>query len=559
MSSNIFSILNTAKLGLLTQQLAIEVTGNNIANVETEGYSRQDVILVSNTPRSISQGQLGTGVRVSSIERVFDQFLFQQILSEGDPTGNFKVRKDVFEQLEILFNENQGRSLNSELSGLFSAFQDLATNPSGLPERAEVLSRAQSLAAVFNNLGDGLFSIQRNIDAIVSDEVAKINTLVNEIAKLNQAIFANSPGQFSANDLKDQRDRLIKELSEKIDITFVNESDGQVSLTLRNGTPLVLKNVTFNLSTGLNGNNKSFLDVFISNGAGGTINVTSAIQGGKLKGYLDMRDLEVPAIKEKLDRLAAGFVQEFNRIHQQGFGIDGSTGVNFFTPLSPTVFTNTLNTGSAQVSVLNASPTTVSVDDFEITFTGATSFILTNLTTGAASSAITFTAGTTFNLAGGFAVAITGTPAVGDRFKFSVSENAATFIKVSNEVLSNSQKIAAGNSTSGDGGNAGDLAGLQSDLTFNSVTLQSGSGAFTFDEFYNALVSAIGIQSATAQAGVRQQEGVLLQLSNRRESISGVSIDEELINLIQFQQAFNASARMISLVEELFDTLINRI
>jgi len=559
MSSNIFSILNTAKLGLLTQQLAIEVTGNNIANVETEGYSRQDVILVSNTPRSISQGQLGTGVRVSSIERVFDQFLFQQILSEGDPTGNFKVRKDVFEQLEILFNENQGRSLNSELSGLFSAFQDLATNPSGLPERAEVLSRAQSLAAVFNNLGDGLFSIQRNIDAIVSDEVAKINTLVNEIAKLNQAIFANSPGQFSANDLKDQRDRLIKELSEKIDITFVNESDGQVSLTLRNGTPLVLKNVTFNLSTGLNGNNKSFLDVFISNGAGGTINVTSAIQGGKLKGYLDMRDLEVPAIKEKLDRLAAGFVQEFNRVHQQGFGVDGSTGVNFFTPLSPTVFTNTLNTGSAQVSVLNASPTTVLVDDFEITFTGATSFTLTNLTTGAASSAITFTAGTTFNLAGGFAVNITGTPAVGDRFKFSVSENAATFIKVSNEVLSNSQKIAAGNSTSGDGGNAGDLAGLQSDLTFNSVTLQSGSGAFTFDEFYNALVSAIGIQSATAQAGVRQQEGVLLQLSNRRESISGVSIDEELINLIQFQQAFNASARMISLVEELFDTLINRI
>ena len=559
MSSNIFSILNTAKLGLLTQQLAIEVTGNNIANVETEGYSRQDVILESNTPRSISQGQLGTGVRVSGIERVFDQFLFQQILSEGDPTGNFNVRKDVFEQLEILFNENQGRSLNSELSGLFSAFQDLSTNPGGLPERAEVLSRAQSLTAVFNNLGDGLFKIQRNIDAIVSDEVAKINTLADEIGKLNQAIFANSPGQFSANDLKDQRDKLIKELSEKIDITFVNESDGQVSLTLRNGTPLVLKDVTFNLSTGLNGNNKSFLDVFISNGAGGTTNVTSAIQGGELKGYLDMRDLEVPAIKEKLDRLAAGFVQEFNRVHQQGFGKDGSTGVNFFAPLSPTVFTNTLNTGSAQVSVQNASPTTVLVDDFEITMTGANSFSLTNLTTGASAGTFTFTAGTTFNLAGGFAVNITGTPAVGDRFKFSVSENAATFIEVSNEVLSNSQKIAAGNSASGDGGNAGDLGNLQSDLTFNSVTLQSGSGAFTFDEFYNALVSAIGVQSATAQAGVRQQEGVLLQLSNRRESISGVSIDEELINLIQFQQAFNASARMISLVEELFDTIINRI
>ncbi len=559
MSSNIFSILNTAKLGLLTQQLALEVTGNNIANVETEGYSRQDVVLESNTPRSISQGQLGTGVRVSGIERVFDQFLFQQILSEGDLTGNFEVRKDVFEQLEILFNENQGRSLNGELSELFAAFQDLSSNPTGLPERAEVVGRAQSLASVFNNLGDGLFKIQRNIDAIVSDEVSQINSLASEIAKLNQAVFANSPGQFSANDLKDQRDRLVKELSEKIDITLVKEADGQLSLTLGNGVPLVLKDFSFDLSTGLNGNNKSFLDVFISNGAGGTTNVTSAIQGGELKGNLDMRDLEVPAVKQKLDRLAAGFVQEFNRVHQQGFGVDGSTGVNFFTPLSPTVFTNTLNTGSAQVSVVNASPTTVAVDDFEITMTGANAFNLTNLTTGASAGSFTFTAGTTFNLAGGFAVNITGTPAVGDRFKFSVSENAATFVTVSSEVLANSQKIAAGNATSGDGGNAGDLAGLQSELTFNSVTLQSGSGAFTFDEFYNALVSAIGIESATSQAGVRQQEAVLLQLNNRRESISGVSIDEELINLVQFQQAFNASARMISLVEELFDTLINRI
>jgi flagellar hook-associated protein 1 FlgK len=559
MSSNIFSILNTAKLGLLTQQLALEVTGNNIANVETEGYSRQDVILESNTPRSISQGQLGTGVRVSGIERVFDQFLFQQILAEGDVTGNFNVRKDVFEQLEVLFNENQGRSLNSELSELFSAFQDLSSNPTGLPERAEVIGRAQSLVSVFNNLGDGLFKIQRNLDAIVSDEVAQINSLIDEIAKLNQAVFANSPGQFSANDLKDQRDKLITQLSEKIDITLVKEVDGQFSLTLANGTPLVLKDLSFNLSTGLNGNNKSLLDVFVSNGAGGTLNVSSAIQGGELKGYLDMRDLEVPAVKEKLDRLAAGFIQEFNRVHQQGFGVDGSTGVNFFTPLSPTVFTNVQNTGSASVSVVNASPTTVSVDDFEITFTGANAFTLTNLTTGANAGSFTFTGGTTFNLAGGFAVNITGTPATGDRFKFSVSENAATFVQVSDEVISNSQKIAAGNSTTGDGGNAGDLANLQSDLTFNSVTLQSGSGAFTFDEFYNALVSAIGIESASAQAGVRQQEGVLLQLNNRRESISGVSIDEELIDLVQFQQAYNASARMISLVEELFDTLINRI
>jgi len=559
MTSNIFSILNTAKSGLLSQQLAIEVTGNNIANVETEGYSRQDVILESNRPRTSGLGQLGTGVRVSGIERVFDQFLYQQILSEGDLTGNSKVQKDVYAQLEILFNDNQGRSLNKDLSEFYASLQDLASNPSGLPERAEVLSRAGALAADFNSLGKGVADIQGNIDAVIEDEVASINTLTSQIAKLNKTIFANEPGQVTANDLRDQRDRLVKQLSEKIDLNYVNESDGQISLTLGNGTPLVLKDVTFELSTAINGDNKSFKDILISDGVGGTTNITSAIQGGALKGHLDMRDVEVAAVQSKLNRLAAGFVQEINRVHQQGFGLDGSTGVNFFNPLDPTVFTNTQNTGSAQVSVQNASPTTVSVDEYEITFTGSNTFSLTNQTTGFASGTFTFTSGSTFNLAGGFAVSITGTPAVGDRFTFSVSENAAKLLAVSDEVASNSQKIAAGNSTAGDGGNAGDLASLQGELTFNSVTLQSGSGAFTFDEFYNALVSAIGIQSISAQAQVSQQEGVLLQLNNRRQSISGVSLDEELINLVQFQQAYNASARLISMVEELFDTLINRI
>ncbi|MFQ5450794.1 MAG: flagellar hook-associated protein FlgK [Nitrospinaceae bacterium] len=559
MTANIFSILNTSKLGLLSQQLAIEVTGQNIANVQTEGFSRQDVILEANTPRSVAQGQLGTGVRVSGIERIHDQFLFLQILAEGDPTGNFKVRKDVFDQLEILFNENQGRSLNSDLSEFFAGLQDLSTNPTGLPERANLLAKAQTLATDFNNLGEGLFKIQRDIDAIISDKVSQINSLTQEIAKLNLAIHANEPGQFTANDLRDRRDMLVKDLSEKIDITLVSESDGQISLTLRDGTPLVLKDTVFNLSTGLNGNNKSFLDVFVSDGAGGTVNVTSGIQGGELRGYLDMRDTEIASIKDKLDRLAAGIAREFNRVHQQGFGLDGGTGVNFFTPLQPTVFTNIQNTGTAQVSIQNPGSPTASVDQYEISFTGANAFTLNNLTTGFASGTFTFTSGSTFNLAGGLAVTITGSGAAGDRFKFSTSEDAAAKLSVSTQVLGDSRKIAAAKSTNNDGNNALDLAALQQNLNFNSLTLQAGSGAFTFDEFYNAIVSTIGIQSLSAQAGVNQQEGVLLQLNNRRESISGVSIDEEMIRLIKFQQAFNASARMIGVVDELFDTLINRI
>ncbi len=560
MGSNIFGILNTAKLGLLSQQLAIEVTGQNIANVQTEGYSRQEVKFEATTPRSFSLGQLGTGVRVAGIERSHDEFLFSQILSEGDTLGRFQVRKDVFDQLEILLSENNGQSLNLTLSSFFSAIQDVSGNPTGLPERSSMLAEAQNLASVFNNLGESLFQIQRNLDATISVEVAKINSLTEEIAALNQAIHANEPTTFSANDLRDKRDQKVKELSELIDLNFVDEQDGQISITLNDGTPLVLQSTAFTLDTSINGNNKSFLDIVVLDGAGNSTNITSSITGGTLKGYLDMRDTEVEDLRDKLDRLAAGFVQEFNKIHQQGFGIDGSTGNNLFSALTTTVLINTNNTGSATLTATNGDPSNISVDKYEITITGSNSFSLTNLTTGASSGTFTFTSGSTFNLANGFAVTISGTPAVGDKFKLSVSESASRNFSVASGVLSNSDKISAGLNSSTDGANALELVKLQSKLVFGSITLDSaGSGTFTFDEFYSSIVSTVGIESFSSQSTFLQQEAILLQLNIRRESISGVSIDEELINMIKFQQAYNAAARLIGVVDELLDTVISQV
>ena len=559
MTTNIFSTLSSAKLGLLAQQLAIEVTGQNVANVETEGYSRQDVSFEANTPRGhIKYGglhQLGTGVRIASIERAHDQFLFTQIMDEGDLTGSTEVKKEIFEQLEVLFNEGSGRSLNDALSSFFSSVHDLATNARGLPERVDLISKAEHLASTFNQTGNQLFTIQRNIDATIETEVAKINTLTTQIGKLNESIHANEPtSQYKANDLRDNRDRLVKELSKKIDIQLVQESDNQISLTLKDGTALVLKDQVFDLSTSINANNESFNDVYIDSGST-TKNITSTIKGGELRGYLDMRDTKVESVLDKMNILSGSFIQEFNSIHREGFGIDGSSGLDFFTPLDVTVDHDADNTGTAVVSMTNASPTTVSVDEFEIVFTSASSFNLNNLTTNASSGTFTFASATTFNIKDGFAVAISGTAASGDKVTFSVSEDAASLMSVSSTITADGQKIAAGTTTNGDGGNALLMANLQNELVFNSVTWSSESGSFTFDEYYNAVVSTIGIESFSAQAILRQQEGVMLQLNSRRESISGVSIDEEMIKMIKFQQAYNASARMISMVDEMLDTL----
>ena len=560
MTTNIFSALSSAKLGLLAQQLAIEVTGQNIANVETEGYSRQDVTFEANTPRHAikygSMHQIGTGVRVAGIERAHDQFLFEQIMDEGDLTGSTEIKKEIFEQLEILFNEGSGRSLNDALSSFFASAHDLATNARGLSERADLVSKAEHLASTFNQTGKQLFTIQRNIDSTIATEVTEINSLTTQIGKLNESIHANEPAsQYKANDLRDNRDRLVKELSKKIDIQLIEESDNQISLTLKDGTALVLKDQVFDLSTSINGNNESFYDVYIDSGSA-TKDITSTITGGEIRGYLDMRDTEVESILDKMNILSASFIQEFNGIHRAGFGLDGSSGLDFFSPLDVTVDHGVDNKGTAAVSITNASPTTVSVDEFEIVFNSGYDYTLNNLTTNASSGTFTFTTGSTFNIKDGFAVTISGGAVSGDKVTFSVSEDAASGMSVSSTITANTRKIAAGTTTNGDGANALLMADLQNTSSFNSVTWSgSGSGSYTFDEYYNAVVSTIGIESFSAQATLRQQEGIMLQLNSRRESISGVSIDEEMIKMIKFQQAYNASARMISVVDEMLDTL----
>ena len=560
MTTNIFSALSSAKLGLLAQQLAIEVTGQNIANVETEGYSRQDVTFEANTPRHAikygSMHQIGTGVRVAGIERAHDQFLFEQIMDEGDLTGSTEIKKEIFEQLEVLFNEGSGRSLNDALSSFFASAHDLATNARGLSERADLVSKAEHLSSTFNQTGKQLFTIQRNIDSTIATEVTEINSLTTQIGKLNESIHANEPAsQYKANDLRDNRDRLVKELSKKIDIQLIEESDNQISLTLKDGTALVLKDQVFDLSTSINGNNESFYDVYIDSGSA-TKDITSTITGGELRGYLDMRDTEVESILDKMNILSASFIQEFNGIHRAGFGLDGSSGLDFFSPLDVTVDHGVDNKGTAAVSITNASPTTVSVDEFEIVFNSGYEYTLNNLTTNASSGTFTFTTGSTFNIKDGFAVTISGGAVSGDKVTFSVSEDAASGMSVSSTITANTRKIAAGTTTNGDGANALLMADLQNTSSFNSVTWSgSGSGSYTFDEYYNAVVSTIGIESFSAQATLRQQEGIMLQLNSRRESISGVSIDEEMIKMIKFQQAYNASARMISVVDEMLDTL----
>ena len=557
--TNIFGVLNTGRVGLLSQQTAIEVTGQNIANVQTEGFTRQKISFEASSPRRFGVSSIGTGVQLGGIERAHDQFLFTQMVEENANLGMFNIKKNVFDHMELLFNSNFGGGLNERFNEFYASLQDLANNPTGLAERADVLARGESLGAEFHREGEALFQEQVNADKTIDAEVTEINAILSEIAQLNKSVHSNEvDSRFNANDLRDRRDKLIKELGEKIDIKTVENGEGLITVMLGDGSPLVLGLTPLSLSTSLNGNNNGFKDINIVDINGNTTNITSKINSGKLRGLIDMRDKELDGTLDQLDRLAAGFMQEFNRIHEQGVGLDGSAGATFFTALVPVTRVNVNNTGNATISATNVSPTTNSVDKYEITVTTSNTFTLNNLTTGQASGTYTFSSGSGQNLIGGLSVTINGSASIGDRFSFSVSEGASRFFEVSSTVKSNSQKIAAGKTLTRDGENARDLAGLQNKLVYDGASLKSGSGSFTFDDFYNSIVTDLAVSARSSKINLSQQEGLQVQLINRRESASGVSIDEEMINLIKFQQAFNAAARVITTVDEMLSILQNQ-
>ncbi len=558
MTATIFGIMNTARLGLAAQQSAIDVTGQNVANASTVGYSRQEITFAPTPGQDIGNVILGTGVTLSAVQRAHDQFIFSQITDEQSASSNTSVRKDVFGQLETLFNQSTGQGLSSTLNSFFSSAQDLSTNPTGLAQRSAVVAAGSSLVLGLNQTSQSLFLSQQSLDQGIQTELTSINSLTSQIADLNKNIHATEADGKSANDLRDQRDILIKNLASEVDVNMMSEVNGEVSITLKNGSPLVLASSASTLQTKINGDNKAFKDVLIVDQSGKPTNITSVIQGGKLRGMLDMRDKEIPKIQDALGRLAAGLVREVNSIHQNGQGLDGVTGRNFFNDLKPIVSNATTNTGNANVSIVNASPSTTSVDKYEFTFTGANTVSLKNLTTGFASGTYSFTPGSTFNVAGGLAVTITGTAVVGDQTRFSLSENAAASISIDNQILADPSKIAAGLTTATDGGNAQNLAGLQNALDFNGTSITSpGSGAYTFNDFYNTIAANLGVASQTAHTTATEQTAVMTQLQNRQQSSDGVNLDEEMINMIKFQQAYSASARVLTTVADMLTVLEN--
>ena len=324
--SSIYGILQVGRSALLAQQKGIAVTGENIANVSTEGYSRRRLNLTEGASVTTPNGSVSSGVVAKSVERVYDSFLGAQINQQEQELGRWQAQKDALDMAEVWFNEANGEGLSETLFEFWSAWDDLANDPSGYVERSSLLSKSENLADQLQSVYDALSPKPSPLDDEVGDAVNRINTLAAEIADFNQQIVKVEMSGSNANQQRDSRDQALEELSSLIDLNTFEQDDGSVTVKLGDGKSLVEGNTRHELTTLYNDDDHK--DIAWAESAAASISDT--ISGGRLKGLLEIRDEILPGYMESLETLSETLKWQINALHSDGFGLDGSTGVDFF-------------------------------------------------------------------------------------------------------------------------------------------------------------------------------------------------------------------------------------
>ena len=451
------SSLSIAVQSMLTDQGAMAVVSNNIANVNTPGYSREVANLEETPPVEYGNLEYGTGVEIGSIQSVTDNVLQLRLNQETQNQGMLNTLSTGLDQIQTLFNEPAGSGLQSALSQFFGSFQQLSSDPTNSGLRQAVISAAQTLASGFNQTASALVTQQQDANQSVVQNVEQINSLTAQIAQLNGQISTTAGAGENTNEFQDQRGELINQLSQLVDVQAITADGSNLTLTTSGGAELVVGNQSFNLQTQTNP--ATGLEDVYSQGA----DITSSIQSGDLAGDLQLRDQEIPSILSNLDTLANGIATAVNTQNAAGFDLNGNPGGNIFTP-----------------------PAAV--------------------------------AGSALNLA----VATTDPNAI----------------------------AASADGTPGSNANATALANLQ------NANIVDGQNPISY---YSNLVFQVGNDTSTASNQLSGENLLVQQLQDQVNSISGVSLNEEGSNLILYQTAYNAAARVAGVVANLFQTVINMV
>lgn len=478
--SGLFSIARSA---LLTHQTALQTISQNIANAETQGYSRQEAVLSSNTPVHMPYGNVGTGVSVETIARRRDILLDDNFRSANGNASQSEMRRDLLTRVEEMFGEPSDAGMSNALDKFFNAWSELATSPGNPAARTAVQQQGRQLSQLFNDYDAQLSQQRVSAGDRLSDTVAEINALATRVAELNVQVIASESGGHAAGDLRDQRDLLLDRLSQLSGSRVIPQGDGSVTVLIGNST-LVDSNtarpVLVELAPQTPPPAVTPADVPLRLRLGSSPDAIMPL-GGQVKSLLQHINTDIPAIRGQLDALASGLVSSVNAEHVQNFvfsgnSVPGSAAGNFFDPGS---VATPVRAGTIRLSALVAS----------------------------------------------------------DPSAIATSRDASAPL---------------------DNTGAHALSELRSATT--AVTYVNSSGVTEtggFVGFFRDVVSRLGLDVRTAEDDATVRRTLTDQADRRRESVSGVNTDEELVHMLRVQQAYTAATKLIQTADEMLQTLMS--
>lgn len=513
-----FMGLAIAGSGLTASKTGLAVTTNNISNVNTPGYSRQVMNQVAVGPAAVySNNYIGNGTEVLSVDRVRSFRLDQKYWAENSALGEWQATSSYLTELENVLASSDDQSFSSVMNDFYASMEAVSNDASDMAARTEMVETANSVCSYLNSSAETLTSYRNDLNSEVKTSVDQINSYSTQIADLNQRISLAAAAGADTNELEDQRDNLLDELSCLGEIQVTETTIGKNYA----GEDITTYNVNFNGSTLVNGNKARELECYTITDPGtqqGMYGIRWTDSGkelsvgdsGALKGYLDLRDgtgvngdaKGVPYYQNQLDEFARTFAEAFNEGvyqdgnqyyggHAGGYGLDGSTGTRFFTYTDP-------STGEA-VSSDTLVPT--GTTDYDAVY----------------------------------------------------SQVTAANISVSADVLADPAKITAA-SVPGEESNNENMTDL---IKICHDSRMFGHG--TPEDYYNSIIATLGTSSAYAQRQSDLKEAMVNYIDTNRMAVSGVSTNEETANFTKYQEAYEASAKIVQVWNELYETTINMV
>lgn len=632
------SILNIGVSGLQAAQAALLTTSHNISNAHTPGYNRQQAIQSTNIPQPTGTGFLGQGVHISTVQRVYSEFLYSQGLQAQTQSSQLDSHYTQIKQIDNLLADTTS-GLTPALHNFFKAVHDVASNPSSVPSRQSLLSNAEALVARFQSMDQRLSEMREGINSQITSTIDEVNSLAKEIATLNiniQATEGSTNGQ-PVNDMLDQRDTLVRQLSELVNVTVVRQDNGHYNIFIGNGQALVVGSQSMALKAVPSLEDPGKITVALDTGNKTILLPEKQLQGGSLGGMLDFRQNALDKAQNTLGLIAVGLAQTFNDQHQLGQDLNGVLGEDFFEVPEPKILSIAGNSAASTITANISNVADLNTSDFQFKYDGsqytltrlsdntsisslAAPSVATPLTLGGISvTAATIQANESFviqpvrNGAKDIAVAINDTSKIAAAapirsqaastntgsasispgtvnplpidpdlsqsvmIKFHIPYDgmfdvtgAGASLPAMNQTYTEGADIsfngwtvklngtpAAGDeftispNTGGvaDNRNALLLAGLQT-----KNTLQDGTASF--QSTYAQLVSQIGNKTRELEVTSKAQANLLAQTDQSIQALSGVNLEEEAANLLRYQQAFQASGKVIEVSHSLFDTLL---